>query len=192
MALVLGVLLGLVALAADHQSMRILIIVFSSGVSWATAAVAVGALSRDRFVAASAGLTLLLTAVLAYYVGSDLLDGGDTGWFSLYLASRAWAAVAIIGGPVAGVAGWCARFGGPWERPVAWGVLSGLVWGQGVQWAWSRGLSPDPQLVLALIAPPLVLAYVVRRGGAAPAIAALLASSAATAALWTRLYVTAG
>lgn len=191
-ALAAGIALGLLALAVDHQPARLLVIVFSSGLSWGAAAIGIGAASRDRLTAALAGLLLLLSAVIAYYVGNRVLNLRDVGWASLFSASRIWGAVAVAGGPVAGLAGWHARFGDRRERPVAWGVFSGLMWGQGVQWAVSYGISPDPLLVLALAIPPLALAYGIRRGGAPYAIPALLASTAASAILWGRVSVSGG
>ncbi len=150
-AVAVGVTLGLLAVGVDQVGLRILVLVFSTRLSWGLAAVAAGALSRRPLVAAAAGLLVMLTAVVAYYAGNDLFGVRESaGTGALVRAGVLWGALALVGGPAAGLAGWVARFRSRRTSSAAWGVMAGMLMGQWVSWVWQHGLLLDAITLPAL------------------------------------------
>lgn len=185
-----GILLGALAIAIDEASVpggRLLVVVFSSGAAWGGAAVALGAIARNRLTAAVAGAVVVVAAVLAYYGGYQATGLRDATGSSLSRAALIWGVIALPGGAVAGFLGWHARSGRGPQRSVAWGCLAGLLLGQGVAWAWRYGFQPDVVFTSALVVPIAVLAWGVRHGGAAIAVPTAVVTAVSAAAIWSAI-----
>ncbi len=185
-AAVVGIVLGLLAIGVDQFGMsRILVLVFSTGLSWGLAAVVLGALSRRPAVAAGAALLVMLSAVVTYYAGNDLFGlRENAGSAALLRAGMLWGALALVGGPAAGLAGWVARFGSRQQSSAAWGVMAGMLMGQGVYWVWQHGVLLDVVTLPALVLPILLVIPGLRRGGALVALGALAVTAVVAAVAW--------
>ncbi|MDQ1656768.1 MAG: hypothetical protein QOD41_1851 [Cryptosporangiaceae bacterium] len=131
-------------------------IVANSGAGWGVLAFAAGAVwHRSRLpVVALAGALVELGLVVGYYASVIVRYDQDPPSFWAYM----WAALALVTGPVFGVAGAWWRSGSGWRPVVAVGLLSGLFAGEG---AVRLATLPDKVtgwiLVLAAVAFPLVL-----------------------------------
>jgi hypothetical protein len=131
-------------------------IVTNSGSGWAVLAFVAGAawFRSPVWVVALAGTLLELGLVVGYYGSVIIRYDQDPPSFWAYM----WAALALVTGPVFGVAGAWWRSGSGWRPVVAVGLLSGLFAGEG---AVRLATLPDKItgwiLVLAAVAFPLVL-----------------------------------
>lgn len=189
-AAMLGASLGALAVFVDEINFvgaRLLLVFVSTGLSWGAAAILMGAVSRERFVACVAGTLVLVSAVAAYYGLHGSLGLRDAPADALWEAGRSWGMAALVGGPFLGFFGWGYRFGGRRESSIALGVLCGLLLGQGLRWALRYGINPDPVLTSALVGPLILLALGLRGRSLPLATAALLVTAAFAAAAWSVL-----
>ena len=162
---VVAILLGGLAIAVD-VSPRLhggALVAVSTGLSWAGAAVVLGALSSRLGRAAAAGATVLAGAVVAYYCGIWLLGTRpQASPADLTRSGVVWSIAAATAGPIAGLLGWLARRGSTTQRPLAWGALGGLLLSQGLflagRWVLSGRADEFPDVFLPLLlVPPLVV-----------------------------------
>jgi hypothetical protein len=80
----------------------------NSSSPWLLGGYIAGALHRGRNPATLAGLATLIVEVGAYFVTADTLNIPVMHDYVIF-----WTLCAVIGGPVAGCAGWAWRWGGP-------------------------------------------------------------------------------
>jgi hypothetical protein len=149
--------------------------------AWLGVAFVLGASARTVHTGALRGLIGLLSAVAAYYLLIGLLGEGFRAIGASH-AATVWGAVALLAGPVLGVAGATWRHGHGRPRSVAVAVLAasliaeGIVFGAG-RWAHSDQVLADPgafilagEVALGLALPWLLLRPGERRVGYAAAV----------------------
>ena len=101
----------------------------NSGAVWSAGAFLVCAVVRARErVAALAGVVVLLGALVSYYVSAQVIHGFPPGTS----IAAVWVVVALIAGPVFGVAGNWWRETVDWRHIVALALLGGVLIGEGV------------------------------------------------------------
>jgi hypothetical protein len=132
---VLGVALGVATawsdviaggLEQDGMS-RALSMALNSGSAWAALAALGGWLIGRPIASALAGFVALLAAIAAYYLFGVLAgDRAQVGFAGIGGAVRMWALLAVVAGPILGVAGAMIR------RPGKTGLLAALVVPAGV------------------------------------------------------------
>lgn len=121
--------------------------VFNLGAPWVLTAFGVGYFARSAPGGAALGLVALLVAVAAYYTGGLVL--GIREYASTAAEStQVWGAVALVVGPVFGIAGHFARRRQELPRAVAAGALAAALWGEAA-WASQHGLRWPWELVSA-------------------------------------------
>ncbi len=142
LVLICSVTLGLVAWAADHVPSNSAVPA-AAGLGnlpshWLATAFLIGVIARGKLQGATfAGLGLAL-AVVVYYMAIHL--AGDRPYSDLSQAARAWLAVAVIAGPIFGLAGATWRAGPPRWRPWAVALLAGALAGEAVYLAHSLSI----------------------------------------------------
>ena len=130
-----AVVVGTLALAADFLPSiggRVLLVVASTGLSWAGASAILGAWSPRPLSAAVSGFLVLVGAVVTYYGEITLFasrGGGPEAWRSTGLV---WGSIAAFAGPALGALGWFARHGTRVQSAIAWGAAGGSLMSQGV------------------------------------------------------------
>jgi hypothetical protein len=126
----LGVALGVVSAWVDVRaggleqdgSWRAASMVLNSGSAWAALAVVGGWLIGRPLAGAVAGTVALVAAVVGYYAFGVLAgDRTDVGFAGVSGAVRMWALLAVVVGPVLGLAGALVR------RPGLIGLVAALV-----------------------------------------------------------------
>lgn len=189
---VLGLLLGLLAAAADRfggGTGIAVIAVVSTALSWGAAAAFLGSLVRNVAAAAAVATTLLVVAVLVYYrsaVAGGMRSGGD----DVAHATLVWGAAAVAAGLMLGPAGWLVRSGTVVHRALAAGVMGGLLASQGTYLGWRiRDLGAEglPVLVLALflVGVPALAALWLAPGRRLIALGVLAGVAVAGAVAWS-------
>lgn len=126
-ALAAGVLLGLLSIANDGWPWWAQ--VFNLGAPWVVTASIVGYVARSTMGGALAGLTTLVTAVAVYYAGG-LLIGAREYVDTATQSAQVWGALAVVAGPVFGIAGAWATMPGARRRVLAAAAISGALWGE--------------------------------------------------------------
>ncbi len=96
---------------------------------WLLVAFLVGSIMPDNILAAIAGATTLVLALVAYNVMLHL----QVGYSSSVSATLFWVIGAAAGGPVFGIAGRAWRIGTPKQRAVALGLLVALFVAEGAR-----------------------------------------------------------
>jgi hypothetical protein len=144
--------------------------------AWIGVAFVLGASARTIPTGALRGLIGLLSAVAAYYLLNRVLGDGFRAIGASH-AATVWGAVALIAGPLLGLAGATWRHGHGWPRAISVALLAaaliaeGLVFG-GQRWAHFEQLYTDPgaftlavEAALGLALPWLLLRRGERRAG---------------------------
>jgi hypothetical protein len=144
--------------------------------AWIAVAFVLGASARTIPTGALRGLIGLLSAVAAYYLLTGLLGEGFRAIGASH-AATVWGAVALIAGPLMGLAGATWRHGHGRPRAIAVGLLAaaliaeGLVFGAG-RWEHPDQLIHDPgafilpaEAALGLVLPWVLLRRGERRAG---------------------------
>ena len=141
---------GVLADTILEPACRVVSLVLDSGWAWAGLAVAAGWLARAPLRAVVAGTVSLLAATAAYPVVAHLLQGHGAGSFGEDLGS--WGPVALLAGPLLGLAGATSRRGGATGLVASLTVPAGAVvqmvvmppgWGGAVvraEASWARAL----------------------------------------------------
>jgi hypothetical protein len=142
-AVAAGVALGTLSVLSDYLLHNPWAIAGNIAGTWVVVAFAVGAYASTGFArdGAIAGLIALLSATVAYYIGTSV------AWDAVNVARLlpgvlVWGAVSLVAGPVAGGAGavWRRRrFRGRndwWLAPIAVGVLCAPLAAEGLYIAW--------------------------------------------------------
>ena len=140
---------------------------------WLALAFLIGAVIARPSWGALAGAAVLCLAVGTYYVAINL--SGDREGIPLRGALTGWLAVALVAGPIFGLAGSIWRRGPSALRPFAVGILTGALLGEfayfsggelryGI-WDWNGTLDylATVELVLALAMPVLLLSSLLQR-----------------------------
>jgi hypothetical protein len=140
--LVAGVVLGLLAFAADALdgvAGQVVVALVSSGLAWGLAALLAGRTATDRRGAMTNATALLVSATFVYYLlillvsrrwsGGSLVDGLR----SVAIMTTAWLLISVIAGPALGLLGHLTRTAPVLPAAVAAGVACGLLSGQGWQ-----------------------------------------------------------
>jgi Family of unknown function (DUF6518) len=100
----------------------------NSGAVWSLAAFIVGAFGTANLPAVGMGITTLLGAVAGYYVSATIkLD-----FASAFSGIIFWGLVAVVAGPLFGLAGYWWRNKTCWQHRLAIGFLGGVFAGEGV------------------------------------------------------------
>ncbi len=195
LAVAAAIFIGSFAIAVDYlPSATALLVVASTGLSWAGTAALMGAWSPRPSSASVSGLLVLVGAVATYYIGIGLFtERGGVGASALAEAGYVWGLVALVGGPLIGVLGWFARKGTVTQRSIAWGGAGGLLMSQGVyllaritrDGLWSEG-GPANVLAILLVAIPAALVMVgARRASLGLALITMIGVSVVGAAVWS-------
>ena len=101
----------------------------NSGAVWLATAFFAGSFMPTDRAAAAAGVLLLVGAVVGYYASVPLIvEGAAAGARSVII----WVIVALVGGPVFGVAGRWWRSDRPRRRIAALGSLGGVFFAEGL------------------------------------------------------------
>jgi hypothetical protein len=101
----------------------------NSGAVWLVFAFAAGSCMRSDITAAAAGAGVLVCAVIGYYVAVPIVvDGAAANPHSVVI----WTCVAVVGGPVFGVAGRWWRAGRPPRPAIGLGLLGGVLVAEGI------------------------------------------------------------
>ena len=139
--------------------------------AWLGVAFVLGSTARTIPTGALRGLIGLLSAVAAYYLLIGLLGDGFRAIGASH-AATVWGAVALIAGPLLGLAGGTWRHGHGWPRAAAVALLGAAFIAEGLVFGASRWSHPDQiptdpgavilafEAVLGLVLPALLL----RRG----------------------------
>ena len=142
-ALAGGLLAGCLVLLV-HESGSEIRVAGELGGPWLVAAFAVGALSKNRWLAALTGFAGLLAMLVGYY-GLAHLDAGS----EVAHTFRFWLAVAVVAGPVMGWAGWSWLGPGPIGRALSISALAGCLIAEGL-FFWSSGHRTVPIVEIAI------------------------------------------
>lgn len=135
-AVATGVGLGLLSAINDQWPWWIQ--VFNLGTPWVLTAAATGAFARKPAMGATVGLSALLVAVGTYYTAGLAL--GIREYASTAAEStQVWGAVALVVGPVAGIAGHLVWHGNGTWKALAAGAIAAALWGEAA-WVSQRGL----------------------------------------------------
>lgn len=110
---------------------------------WLGLAFVLGASARTVITGALRGLIGLLSAVAAYYLLIGLLGDGFRAIGASH-AATVWGAVAIIMGPLLGLAGGTWRHTSGWARALGVGLLAAALIGEGVVFGGGRIARFDP------------------------------------------------
>ena len=101
----------------------------NSGAVWLAAAFLVGSFMPTDRRAAAAGVVTLVAAVIGYYASVPLIvEGAAAGTRSVTI----WVVVAVVGGPVFGIAGRWWHSDRPDRRIAASALLGGVFFGEGL------------------------------------------------------------
>jgi hypothetical protein len=186
-----GATLGAAAWIADELGFPwTALLPFNAIGAWLAVAFALGASARTVPTGALRGVIGLLSAVAAYYVLNGLLGTG----FRVIGASHAatvWGSVALLAGPVFGLAGAAWRHGHGWPRAAGVAALSAALIAEGLVFGAQRllhlgQLASDPgalvlaaEVVIGLALPWFLLRRGERREGyAAVVVLAVVAALA--------------
>jgi len=105
--------------------------------AWLGVAFVLGASARTIPTGALRGLVGLLSAVAAYYLLIGLLGEGFRAIGATH-AATVWGAVALLAGPLFGLAGATWRWGRGWPRAIAVGLLAAALIGEGASFGAGR------------------------------------------------------
>jgi MFS family permease len=100
----------------------------NSGAVWSLAAFIVGAFGTFDLLAVGVGITTLLGAVAGYYVSATIKLGFESAFSGIIF----WGLVAVVAGPLFGLAGYWWRNKARWQHMLAIGFLGGIFAGEGV------------------------------------------------------------
>jgi hypothetical protein len=133
----------------------------NSGAVWLVPAFFVGSFMPSDRVAAAAGAMTLVAAIVGYYASAPVVvdrAAADAGSVTV------WVVIALVGGPVYGMAGWWWRGDRPWRRIAAIALLGGVFTAEGLDRVLRTTLVREPGwAMLALgIAIPLLLGRTTR------------------------------
>jgi hypothetical protein len=141
----IGALIGAAtALVQPHVGEPWAALVNSSS-PWLLGGFIAGALHTRRNPATLAGLTTLLVEVGAYFVTTDVLHIPAMQDYILF-----WTVCAVVGGPIAGCAGWAWRWGSPRAHGFGAAFLPGSFIAEAFG-AYGLRLHYDPGLAMFLI-----------------------------------------
>src|SRR5262249_36836404 len=148
-----GGALGLIAWVSDQlpYPYGLLLPANTIGV-WLAVAFVLGASARTIPTGALRGVIGLLSAVVAYYALIAAFGGGFRGIGASH-AATIWGAVALVTGPVLGLAGAVWRHGVGWPRAIAVATLAAALIGEGFMFGAGRlahvdQLGTDPGALL--------------------------------------------
>ncbi len=138
-----GLLAGFLVLFA-HESGSEMRVAGELGGPWLVAAFAAGAISKNRLLAAVTGFAALLAMLLGYYGLAHLDPGSEVAH-----TFRFWLAIAVVAGPVMGLAGWSWLGPRPFGRMLSISALAGCLIAEGV-FFWSYGHRTVPVAEVAI------------------------------------------
>ena len=194
-----GAALGIAAWSTDQLGFPWTAFIPANAIgAWLGVAFILGASARTIPTGALRGLVGLLSAVAAYYLLIGLLGAGFRAIGASH-AATIWGAVALIAGPILGLAGSTWRHGRGWPRAIAVAILAASLVAEGVAFGARRltaldQLTTDPaallraaEAVLGIVLPAVLLRRGERLRGyvatAALAVIAALTIGPVTAAL---------
>ena len=166
--------------------------------AWLAVAFTLGASARTIPTGALRGVIGLLSAVAAYYVLNGLLGTGFRAIGASH-AATVWGSVALLAGPVFGLAGAVWRHGQGWPRAVGVAALSAALIAEGLVFGAPRlvhigELGSDPgalvlaaEVVLGLALPWLLLRRSERRAGYAAVVVLAVVAAVAIGPLTSML-----
>jgi hypothetical protein len=137
-SILVGGLLGVGAWVSDQLAypLDLLLPVNTIG-AWLAAAFVLGASARTIGTGALRGLIGLLAAVGAYYALIAVLGVGFRALGASH-AATVWGLVALVAGPLLGLAGATWRHGSGWPRALAVGLLAGALVAEGLAFGAAR------------------------------------------------------
>lgn len=149
--LALAIALGLVAWAADRVSFESTISIVAGAGNlpshWLVSAFAAGVIAKSRSAATLAATAALCLAVVVYYVAISW--AGDRPGVDLQRAALVWGSVALVAGPLFGLAGAVWMSGPRAMKPWAVGLLCGGFFGEALFILWRLGgFDPNEPAVL--------------------------------------------
>ena len=167
-----GAALGIVAWWTDELGFPWTAYIPANAIgAWLGLAFVLGASARTLPTGALRGLIGLVSAVVAYYVLIGVFGDGFRAIGASH-AATVWGAVALLAGPVFGLAGATWRHGHGWTRSVAVAVLAAALIAEGVVFGaprWARGdqvlTDPGAFILAAEAVLGLALPWVLLRRG---------------------------
>jgi hypothetical protein len=181
---VIGALIGVgTALVQPHVGAPWSALVNSAS-PWLLGGFIAGALYTRRNPALLAGLATLLVEVCAYFATVDIGNIPDSHDYTLF-----WIVCALVGGPVAGYAGWAWRYGSPRAHGFGAAFLPGSFFAEAVG-AYGLRLHYEPALTIFLVIGTVLFALLAWPGTRL----GLVASPARGPAVlvWTAAFAVAG
>jgi hypothetical protein len=164
-----GAAIGAAAWVSDQLPYPVGLLLPANAIgAWLGVAFVLGASARTIPTGALRGVIGLLSAVAAYYVLIAIFGQGFRAIGASH-AATIWGAVALVTGPVMGLAGGTWRHGSGWPRAFAVAVLSGALIAEGVMFGAGRlarvdQIGTDPgalwlavEVVLGAVLPWLLL-----------------------------------
>jgi hypothetical protein len=124
----LGVAIGVLTVLGQRTLPGNWLTVANSGVVWLVPAFFVGSFMPTDRAAAAAGIVTLVGAVAGYYAAARLIVQAAANTRSVTI----WVAVALVGGPIFGMAGHWWRSDRPARRIVAVALLGGVFFAEGL------------------------------------------------------------
>jgi hypothetical protein len=138
-AVAVGLLTGVLTLAGQAELPTEANRLANSGAIWVTVAFALGWRMPNDTTAAVAGLLALIGALAGYFVAASFAQAGiSTSTVAI------WVGVAVVGGPVFGVAGRWRGSATGWRPAIAVAALGAVYLAEGLWTLWSI-----PHMVLA-------------------------------------------
>jgi hypothetical protein len=145
-ALAGGLVAGALILMA-HESRNAVAVIGEIGGPWVLAAFAAGTISRNRGLAALAGVVAMVAMLIGYYGLASTVDGVETAH-----AFRFWLAAALVAGPALGFVGWHALSPVAAVRVLSIAVLAGYLVAEGYAfWSFGNRLVPAIELAVGIV-----------------------------------------
>ncbi|XVQ07239.1 DUF6518 family protein [Spirillospora sp. CA-255316] len=182
-SLVAGLALGVVTNLAQGWLPGSWNQIANSGAVWSAVAFVVGALSANRGVssAAAAGLTAEAGLVIGYYAFAEFGRDG----MGAPAPALAWLVMAVVAGPLFGVAGAWWRRGRAHRRIVGGAALAGVIGAEGVHHAFALHYMAQAYTCVAfMVVLPLVMACSTRERSLTLLVAVPLALVAYAVVYW--------
>jgi Family of unknown function (DUF6518) len=180
----IGALIGAgTALVQPHVGEPWAVLVNSAS-PWLLGGFTAGALHRRRNPAVLAGLATLIVEVGAYFATVDIGHIPDTHDYTLF-----WIVCALVGGPVAGYAGWAWRWGSPRAHGFGVAFLPGTFIAEAVG-GYGLRLHYEPALAMFLVIGAVLFALLAWPGTGLGRVASPARGPAVL--VWTAAFAMAG